>query len=933
MRKAAWVGVGAAAVVALAATFWAVAANDRPESRDPSIQSHGEINRPASAPAMVEEGAASRTVERSTVPETELRITGRVVDSTGRGIPGARVVSFPDVLNEIIDPFGSTLHAMARLATSDHDGHFSIAVDPSADFFDLGATAKGFAGAVLGPIRVGADALIRLAAQSFVLGTVRTLEGAPVPRARVQWTSGVAAVAFRTETLCDDRGEYRVACGGDIFAGRARWSHVAVAAEGFAPFGTFAPAVIDGRFDMWLPRGATVHGRVVDAWTGLPIPRARIGVTPQFTGGNAVVRPGGGYVHFIRSHVAGTTVADGEGAYRIGSLAVAGLHNHNRFTQQLLTYAPGYFPITVQLNDFSDGETVEAPIRMVPSAAAFGLVVDASGKPILGVHVRIDQDTTAAVKNWVDQDALRQLVPDAASPQRTTDSEGRWSLPLIPLRNPDSSSVRLRVDGAPIREPILESVDLVRGAATGPIVLTFRGDLQARRASILVTDPSSRPLTGASVSMYPEGEALGGVRTDRDGRALVSFSPREFEHRVFVWAPGFGFAASEWFTPTLNEPLTVTVRLAPERRVSGRVTWSDGQPAGGFFVTASGDDDSQSALGTSMSSQSASRRRLTSRPTEYGSASTNEDGYFEVGGLPDGECDLRAAGTLPLTESGGVIRSFNSVLRNVPSGSRDVIIALSEMRPSRPRGSLTVQVVSAVTSKPVGCVVAILGNSGAPQQVARPTGVLGEFRFDSVAAGSWSLRVRAPGYALALRQVTVTDLPESVQIQLSRDTGLTGRVRLPAGAPLDDVQINFERDDGEQLYATVESDGSFRLAGLIAGRRYRVTALARGGETRVAHLINSDSEWIEVETDEPAREFAMESAGAIAFPYPMPKTGQATIMTSTGEFVIRRHFNDRHVPMTIARAGEYVVRAELDGAEPKEIRVTVPPGGSGQVKF
>ncbi len=174
--------------------------------------------------------------------------------------------------------------------------------------------------------------------------------------------------------------------------------------------------------------------------------------------------------------------------------------------------------------------------------------------------------------------------------------------------------------------------------------------------------------------------------------------------------------------------------------------------------------------------------------------------------------------------------------------------ACAQAAPAAPSGyTVRGTVVNSVTSQPVARALVSLA-----QDQAMLTDSNGQFSFDSVAPGSYSLSVSKPGYqgrggfmgggfhsvgfisrpAPPGRIQVGPDMP-SVTLSITPLATIVGRVTLSSADPADDIRIQaFTRklQDGRPHWvvageARTRSDGSFRIANLAPGS-YRLITMA-----------------------------------------------------------------------------------------------------------
>ena len=254
---------------------------------------------PGSGPAIGHPGLPAITPRRVAEDGAESRaanaIEGVVVDSSGKGIGGARVVASDAGAPITISATESRSAADAPpSAVADAAGRFKIDLEPPARLLTLCATAPGFSPAVLTPVGFGQRQTLVLEAPLTIVGRTLDTSGKPVGGARVRWSSDPRGVGFAAEAVSGEDGRYRIS---DLPSGElARsmtWGMVLEArADGFAPLAIFAarntyregvtrtvpmtPGAVIER-DLVLARGVRVQGRLTEGESGgSPIANATV---------------------------------------------------------------------------------------------------------------------------------------------------------------------------------------------------------------------------------------------------------------------------------------------------------------------------------------------------------------------------------------------------------------------------------------------------------------------------------------------------------------------------------------------------------------------------------------------------------------------------------------------------------------------------------
>jgi carboxypeptidase family protein len=414
-------------------------------------------------------------------------------------------------------------------------------------------------------------------------------------------------------------------------------------------------------------------------------------------------------------------------------------------------------------------------------------VVDAAGKPMKGVPVRLEAGAGA---------------PVAAG---TTGADGR-----VRLTAPATAAgLRLRAEAADYL-PAVAPLPAPAGA------LPVRARLVLRRrcaAAGRVVDPAGKPVQGARVSLAilsPEGEPtaepLLQIATGAGGRFYAELVP---EGRASVTVEAAGFA-----------PAAKAVELRPEREINDLGTFGllSATSLAGTVV----DTDGDRVVGAEVF-----LRREGSDAQQPG-ATTDAEGAFALSGLRPGErfgLEVRRAGYAPT-----VVRGLSPPFR------RPITIVLE---PGRRIGG----VVQTEDFEPIVGATLVLQDETAPPQAGEivpplatlQSGEEGTFSIDDLPPGPFRLTV----YFANLRPVVVGGLeagyaeqaPE-LKLTLRQGAALEGTVTTPAGSPAAWAHVSVLDPGGAAAlaglplpHAKAGADGRFRMDGL---EEKPLTLLAEG---------------------------------------------------------------------------------------------------------
>ena len=311
-----------------------------------------------------------------------------------------------------------------------------------------------------------------------------------------------------------------------------------------------------------------------------------------------------------------------------------------------------------------------------------------------------------------------------------------------------------------------------------------------------VTAADGAPLPGVAVSAAEDGSfagmmlpmhvmlaALGGdgwTQTDAAGRFEMRVRP--VVHHLSFRKPGHAPRVVRGHDPRTAAPLEVV--LDPAALVRGRVARADGGGIAGVTVSAT-----------------QQMRWLAS------SAVTGPDGSFELGDLAPGSYQLVAS------DEGLGIRISRTV--DAPG---DVQMVLG------PTATLRGRVTDAATGLPVARFKLQLTPGEASERQAREVpgeDAGGAFSVADVPVGELGVIATAEGYAARTEAITVTadEAGPDLELALTPEAPITGRVTSEARAPIAEATVSVEGAESEEktAEATTDDDGLYELRGVPAG--------------------------------------------------------------------------------------------------------------------
>ncbi|NMO19259.1 carboxypeptidase regulatory-like domain-containing protein [Pyxidicoccus fallax] len=438
----------------------------------------------------------------------------------------------------------------------------------------------------------------------------------------------------------------------------------------------------------------------------------------------------------------------------------------------IIINAEGYRDATWSL-DLLPGEQRRVDVRLTPSVAISGRVVDVRGQPLPGAEV------------------MGHGVTFYWGEMRTTaDAEGRFSLSGLP---PGPVALRVSLGGqAPNDMEVVaprSDVELVWKTST---------------LSVEVRDARGQPLPGVLLGVQDASALglpmwMGAPRTDARGKAELGPLPPG-PHRVqALWArPGFQWVTSQEVVLAPNQGHSVVLSFEGSRvrpPLTGRVTDAEGRPLRDVEILAT--------PVTSPDPGSLRELLLSETPDEEQSrARSDAQGRFTLEGLREGPVRIRAMeGSESFEESPPV---------EVPPGHDTVALLLPR------RSTLQGEVVD-----PEGRPVTNLRFRVNDEHVDSPTG-----RFEGiiVPSGRVTLAVIAEGFAVERRTVQVPArkafrLTEPIVLQPGRE--VSGRVVKDDGCtPIAGAVVMLDREAPprdsrmDPLTTRTDAEGRFTLSRL-----------------------------------------------------------------------------------------------------------------------
>lgn len=872
-----------------------------------------------------------------------LEVRGAVLTESGAPAVGARVGWLPS-----LPP--STLGGRFRSAADDFsldeptvrtdaNGRFELPPPQrraeASSRADVAAIAPGWLPALWRRAAPGDDLVLILPRGATVSGRVRDLEGRPI---------GGAALCWRHEGSRRQSATARSAADGTFRFEEVvvRWSSepnepgmswLDVHAEGFAALTLPAHEVVREvdrhtlECDLWLMRGATARGRVVDLATGAPIAGADVWLEPWDDDVATKLR--------TTSARDGTFRLDGLPAWGVTLAGLKASDHRRRRLGELRAQAPqrGQAHVEVDLPD--DGAMLEYTLALPQIGGVRGRVVDGSGRPVAGVDVYA-----------VGTAGARRHQPGAAHGggelPRTTDAEGRFELAGLALTEGDGTR-------APLNGALFLGDWQVGRIETGMVVLIADAIVECpdlvlhhdRGVLVEIVEPNGTPVANAEVvfECRREGERrrMDGRTTDRSGRAV--FSEREIEEwcgvpapeeaRLHVTAAGFAPRSSP-FTADAGQSLRIVLEES-EHRLLGRIVDRDGASGGGLVVALP------------VSAMAAEEFEATLRDDAFWRRSEAlQSARVEV---PIGVGWFALRGLAPGPWHVAVLRGWDkdgrgaSVVRSGPHAEGVEAVLVVEGSAARaspgasaatpPSGSAEITITYAADGRAVFRAGYVSLRASGVIHEARPIAP-GVFLAERVPAGAWLAVVDAPECARATAPVEVI-ADRRAAIRLSIDAGIVAQGRLPRGVlpALSAAHLFFQSDDGGGgANGAIAEDGSYSIPGLARGKHYRRTIHAIDAEQRPLIFIAVGPP---LEAEAAARDDASEwlPAASLQTRFVEPKRldpgATLRIVDSTGVVVFELSPVPRFGFERVLPLGRYTVELDNPGHARESIAVQLDP--------
>ncbi|MDQ5858899.1 MAG: carboxypeptidase regulatory-like domain-containing protein [Acidobacteriota bacterium] len=695
-------------------------------------------------------------------------VTGRVLDSAGSPVAGARVVweAYRSDEETLVDATLGTEPAPIGETATDAEGRFRVTIDKPGVEVAIRVLPGALPGALLGgPYDAAEDVAlgdVLLAAAEKVSGRVTDEAGKPVAGAKVRAYGGLP---FEEEDVTLYADATTGADGSFTIANAPGRGRVTARAKGYSPATqtSFQERVTAAK--LTLRSGATVQGTVLDPG-GKPVEGAIV--------------------------VSGTLAAktDASGAYRISGVPTG---------SQAVEASWKDFAARKDSLRVKKGETAEVPLRLGRSASVTGTVVDEkTRRPIAGVRV------STASGGF----AFRGVEPGRRA---RTDAKGKFR--LVGLRSRAYAIRAAKTDYLPVTMP-----GVVAGvSAPGTVAIALQ-----RSASIAgkVTDEAGAPVAGARVR----------IASDSGMRALMRGGPAAFLGRAGVLTGPDGTFRMRGLAAQKNRTLEAVKSSYATAKRHG-VTLSAGQvvkdvvlvlkrglEARGRVVDAAGQPLAGAEIRLSPAQRGGGFIVMGGMNREKPDATSGADGSFRVAGLEAGEYALAVA------REGYAPKRVPSAPVLDPGPNQWPVIVLAAGVP------IAGVVRNAKGEAIVGAEVFVFGEEAGGTRNSR-TDPEGRFRLEGLSADrQLRMTVVADGYAPLQRSVKPSS--EELVLVLKTAGTIRGRVEDAATKrPVTDFTASYTEGQGafaagmrfvmggrQSDKAFQSSDGSFELADVPPGK-------------------------------------------------------------------------------------------------------------------
>lgn len=803
------------------------------------------------------------------------RLAGRVVDTAGQPIAGAKIEA------ERRDQRPMAMDGFSGQAVSATDGSFLLESLAAGATYTLRASHPGFApGTTTGTTAASGQPApavrLILPAGWSAGGRVMDEQGRPVAGAtltlmrldgerggpsREQGLPNVqsdATGAFRFDHLLP--GSY------DLIARASGFGDVLV--PGLEPPADGSALEVG---TVTLPAGVVIEGRVTDK-RGRPVPGTEVD--------SRVSSPSRPWLAGLGPPVRATTGADGR--FKFGDL-----RRGERY--DLWIRHPDYAPARLPGVEAPTPDPVSVELR--PARVLSGRVVGPAGEPVANAKLERIEENGAGRGGETYYGRSSESLTD-------TDSQGRFRAGGL-----EPGIFNLEVSAEGYKKRVLRGLELPEEADVEDLEIILERGLAVTGR---VLDDRGRPVSGARVSAMMENDGgemnmdIGFPSTETDGEGRYRLGGLELgRYRISAFSPeGVRAEAITIVRPGDN---LVNLSFGRTTEVSGRVVDESGEPVAGARVSLAGQPDGRSAP-------------------------SGADGAFRFAAIPDGTYRL-SAGSEGLI---GPAEPLEVEVRGRPVGDLEIRL--------RRGGTLLTGRLLGLAPGEIEKVAVLAHPPNHPWEPRRATvNRDGSYRLSGLLPGTWQVVASLDSGRKAQGSIRLEPDQEQavLDLELTRGLVLSGRV-LADGAPLVAAQVllgSLARAGGTPE-AVTDHEGRFRLEGVEPGT-YIVQAIHSPtglGAARSVELTGDADIAIEIATGAVRGQVVLppgEPATGLAIALEGEDTslgasflGPAVQIDDQGRFEIPR-----------VAAGSYRLTLRKDGTSIDTRPVRVEPGGTAVVRF
>jgi 5-hydroxyisourate hydrolase-like protein (transthyretin family) len=444
---------------------------------------------------------------------------------------------------------------------------------------------------------------------------------------------------------------------------------------------------------------------------------------------------------------------------------------------------------------------------------ARGRVVDAQGAPISGAEVRLSRTEVSASRGYV-----MDVVWDQIRPAATSGADGRFS-----AKNLEAGQYSARVSHAGYATKSLGSLEAVKkeGADWAPFIL-----LPSAAIAGTVRNTKGEPVAGIPVGGFTDSANSSAV-TDSGGRFRLEDFQTGQSVFLHIWTEGYSPIRQTATAPTESLVITLTTTAT----VKGRVEDAESKQAVETFRLGW-----HTPRSTGLSSVGPDQ--------EFHGA----DGSFELPNVRPGKVELEG-------KAEGYLAGFAELEVGEGETKEGVVLSLRKgksvsgvvLDPVRGTGVANAT-VSWTTSDGGDGRWVVCGGRGCVGAVANSTmsDSDGKFSFVGLTPGRLRFTASHPDFLEASRTVDVST-ETSVELTLAAGGTISGSVldasshRTVAGASISLLPVGQSPSVSNQDERTSDAAGAFQFTHLKEGR-YRLTARSSGGQSAAREVTIAEGQ-------------------------------------------------------------------------------------------